>query len=144
MSVNTQIGTVVDEVCPVYPDPGYREKQRQTIIELVKGIRNDDIDVVLLNAPTGSGKSINLYTAMKVVGESSFFTTPLNTLVDQIDNDEFIDDVITLKGRNNYDCIHPDDRGTPVDEAICNRQSGFDCDWRGECEYYGRKSSALG
>lgn len=124
--------------------PSFREKQKQSIMAVMKGIENDDVDVVKLNAPTGAGKSLILYTAVVATGGSGFITTPLNTLVDQMDTDEFMSDkVITLKGRNNYNCIHPEDKGTPVDEAICQRQSTFECDVKDKCPYYGRKARAL-
>lgn len=144
MSKNMNISNRVDDACPIHPEPGYREKQRKAIVEIVKGVMDPDVDVVLLNAPTGSGKSIDLHTTIRATGKSAFFTTPLNSLVDQLDNDGYIkDDIITLKGRNNYNCIHPEDEGTRVDEAICQRDSSFECDVKDQCPYYGRKAAAL-
>jgi Rad3-related DNA helicase len=148
-SAREKIGNAVDET---WPAPGYREHQRETIIDLIEQLYVDDKDVVLLSAPTGAGKSLLLYTATavvdEVVGRKSFSTTPLNTLIDQIDSDEFLDDVITIKGRSNYQCVHEQDRGTPVDQAICQRQDNFDCRYKqmphtsGGCSYYGRKMIA--
>jgi len=125
-------------------EPSFREKQKKAIVELAKGIEDPETDVVLLNAPTGAGKSLILNTAASVTAGSSFIATPLNTLVDQMDNDPMISpSILSIKGRNNYDCIHPEDRGTPVDEAVCQRDSSFDCEMKDECPYYGRKKAAL-
>lgn len=138
----------------VWPAPGFREHQQEAIVDILANLYVADKDVVLLSAPTGAGKSLILYAAMavvaKVANRNSFFTTPLNALIDQVDNDEFIaDDVITIKGKNNYNCVHRQDRGTPVDKAVCQRVSDFECEHKkqdpnmGGCPYYGRKYKAL-
>lgn len=155
-------------------EPSFRENQKDAVASVVKGFEDAGKDVMLLDAPTGSGKSLINYTIAKLVSDvqrghnsksqmmeiktagnqgsnipeplnsGAFITTPLNSLVDQIDSDEFIsNEVITLKGRNNYQCIHPEDSGTPVNEAICQRESDFDCDYKFSCPYYGRKYEAL-
>jgi len=144
-SYREQIGSAVDVV---WPAPGYREHQRETVVDVVEKLYIEDNDVCLLSAPTGAGKSLLIYAVAtivkEVVGRRAFTTTPLNTLIDQIGNDEFLDDVITVKGRNNYSCVHPQDAGAPVDEAICQRDSNFECDYKqqshrnGGCPYYGR------
>lgn len=136
--------SVESRVEEVFAAPGFREKQKATTIELVKGVEDPETDVVLLSAPTGAGKSLVIDAAARATPGSSFITTPLNALVDQLEEDEFISPhIIALKGRNNYDCIHPEDKGTSVDEAICQRDSDFECDMKGECEYYGRKRAGL-
>ena len=158
----------------IFPAPGFREYQKEAITHVVEAFENQGKDVVLLSAPTGFGKSIALHTAGRAyyeglreaktdggiktnmgqngggsnipesLGEGIFMTTPLNSLVDQYDNDGMINDhLISLKGRNNYECIHPEDKGTPVNEAICQRQDSFDCELKNSCPYYGRKYSAL-
>lgn len=131
----------------------YRENQREAITDILANLYIADKDVVSLSAPTGAGKSLILHAAMSVVYEvcdrHSFFTTPLNALIDQVDNDEFMkDDVVTLKGKNNYNCVHRQDRGTPVDKAVCQRVDDFECEHKeqhyenGGCPYYGRKNVA--
>jgi len=148
-SIREQIGNVVDDV---WAAPGYREHQRETVVDIVEKLYIEDCDVVLLQCPTGGGKSIVIDAVTGVVdavlGRKSFSTTPLNALVDQIEDDEFLDDVITVKGRNNYTCVHPQDRGTSVDSAICQRDDSFECEYKhrphtaGGCPYYGRKMVA--
>lgn len=123
--------------------PEFRKNQKEVIRSTVEAF-NEGKDVVCLSAPTGFGKSLVLESIAQITGPS-FYATPLNALVDQLDDDEFISDrVITIKGRNNYDCVHPEDMGTPVDEAICQRDSGFECEIKeDQCPYYSRKYRAL-
>jgi Rad3-related DNA helicase len=140
---------VEDVVESVWPAPSFRTHQKETIVEIVAGLFIDGYDGVALSAPTGAGKSLILYTVSKVLshirGEQTFYTTPLNTLIDQIEQDELLEDAVTLKGKNNYRCVHPMDRGASVDDAICQRMSGFDCQYKemypsnGGCPYYGQK-----
>jgi Rad3-related DNA helicase len=150
VSLDSCIGAAVDAV---WPAPEYREHQRQAVVDVLKGLYVADDDVVTLSAPTGAGKSLILHAVMSVIrneaDKDSFFSTPLNALIDQVDNDEFIaDEVVTLKGKNNYQCVHRQDRGAPVDKAVCQRVSDFDCEHKdvphtkGGCPYYGRKEVA--
>lgn len=132
--------------------PSYREQQREAVVDLLYGLYVDDTHVATLSAPTGAGKSLILYGTMAVIAETfsrkSFFTTPLNALIDQIQSDGFIDP-ITLKGKNNYNCVHHLDYGTSVDNAICQSSDDFECEHKdqhheqGGCPYYGRKNAAL-
>lgn len=150
VGIEACIGEAVDAV---WPAPGYRAHQKEAVVDILKNLYVDDRDVVTLSAPTGAGKSLILHAAMAVIANefdrNSFFTTPLNALIDQVDNDEFIEDeVLTLKGKNNYQCVHSQDRGAPVDKAVCQRVSDFDCEYKeqhheqGGCPYYGRKHAA--
>lgn len=144
-----KIGSALDKV---WNAPGYRKYQRETVIDIVEEFYLKGNDVVKLKAPTGSGKSL-LNDAVigvieEVTGSKAFSTTPLNTLVQQIEDDDLLDDSITLKGKNNYNCIHPEDSGTPVDQAICQTDTNFECAFKdrphdsGGCPYYGRKKKA--
>jgi len=155
-------------------EESFREYQKEAIAKVVMAMEEKDMDVVQLDAPTGAGKSLTLHTAARVyynsldrgeedvgmrmagsimgddggapeaIGEGIFFTTPLNSLVDQLANDEFIQPYsVALKGRNNYQCHHPEDSGAKVNEAICQRQQDFECEVKNSCSYYGRKYEAL-
>jgi len=143
---------IADAVEEVWPAPEFREHQKETIINVLKKFYQDDVEVVTLSAPTGSGKSLIIYTVGKAMSylnnDSTFSTTPLNTLIDQIEADEFLEDVTTIKGKNNYTCVNIADRGTPVDDAICQRKTDFSCELKdkypsnGGCPYYGKKHLA--
>jgi Rad3-related DNA helicase len=156
-----------------FPAPEFREYQKDATVEVVKGLEEGK-EVIQLSAPTGSGKSLILHTAAKAYKElydeqnpgggsgmmtnmmggdaepdvnwegDAFLTTPLNSLVDQLEDDEFIgDEILTLKGRNNYNCVHPEDAGTPVDKAVCQRDDGFECEIKdSKCPYYSLKAEA--
>jgi Rad3-related DNA helicase len=147
VGIDACIGAAVDEV---WPAPDYRENQREAVVDILHSLYVDDNDVTTLSAPTGAGKSLILHGVMATLHnefeKDAFFSTPLNALIDQVDNDEFIqDDVVTLKGKNNYQCVHRQDRGAPVDKAVCQRVSNFECEHKersheaGGCPYYGRK-----
>jgi len=144
------IGAAVDEI---WPAPEYRPHQREAVVEIIKELYVNDNSAVTLSAPTGAGKSLIIYAVVatidNVFNRDSFITTPLNSLIDQINADEFIgDDVLTIKGMSNYQCKHRMDRGASVDNAICQRVDDFDCQYKkqphtsGGCDYYGRKESA--
>ncbi len=133
----------------VWPAPSFRKYQKEATVEIVNALYREGYEGVSLSAPCGAGKSLILYGVSKTVAElrneKTFSTTPLNTLIDQIENDELLQDVVTLKGKNNYDCVHPLDRGKSVDDAICQREEGFNCEYKdkapanGGCPYYGKK-----
>ena len=63
----------------------FRANQEQVINQIVDYF-NQGVKTVILNAPTGSGKTIiNLFASKKMGG--SYYSTPLRVLVDQIRND---------------------------------------------------------
>jgi len=144
------IESVVEQV---WPAPEFREHQKETVVDVLDKLYIQDNDVVTLSAPTGAGKSLIIYAVGRAIsvmeGAKSFVTTPLNSLIDQIENDEFIERVTTIKGKNNYGCVHPRDKGTAVSDAICQREDDFSCEFKssfdtsGGCPYYGRKVRAM-
>jgi len=144
---------VVHAVEDTWAAPEFRENQKDAVIDILTNLYVADKDVVMLSAPTGAGKSLILHGVMRVLieihGKDAFFSTPLNSLIDQVKNDEFMgDDIVTLKGKNNYNCVHHQDKGTPVDKAICQRVDDLECEYKdmapedGGCPYYGRKNIA--
>lgn len=130
-----------------FPAPNPREKQKPATKEIMKALHSDK-DVVMLDAPPGIGKSIILATVAQALGGDKhvFYTTPLNTLVDQLDNDPHIGKFIkTMKGKSNYDCVSDyAPPGVKVDKAPCQKQDNFDCDIKNtKCEYYARRNRAI-
>lgn len=126
-----------------FPAPGFRAYQREAIEKTLEAFLIDDKDVVELQAPTGFGKSITLYTIAKAMDGDAFYATPLKSLQDQLVGDEFIgNDVVEIKGRSNYQCALPDADST-VDVAKCQRDSSFECDIKDRCPYYVQKAKAM-
>lgn len=143
---------IINYVEQVWPAPEFRKHQKETVVDILEKLYIDGNSTVTLSAPTGAGKSLIIYAVSRVISVAkdaqSFVTTPLNSLIDQIDNDEFITEMTTIKGKNNYKCVHPRDKGTPVNNAVCQRESDFECEYKddfdtnGGCTYYGRKVRA--
>lgn len=120
-----------------FPAPEPREKQKPVVRAALEGLLELDKDVIVLDAPPGFGKSITLYTILEMLDGKSYYTTPLKSLQDQLDEDRFIgDDVSIIKGRTNYPCILDDaDEGETYDVAKCQRDSDFECPKKSECPY---------
>lgn len=84
-------------------NPSYRQGQEMALKKVAKAFE-DGYKYVVLNAPTGSGKSA-INTALARCFPKSIYTTPQNSLIDQITEDDVISDYHNaIKGRNNYPC----------------------------------------
>lgn len=118
----------------------YREDQLRAVAKIRKGF--DSVDNLILNGPTGCGKSgISYLTHLKHTEDFPNYRTTIlcNQKILQDQYADFLDDqkgVMVLKGKNNYLCA-ADDK-TPVDEAPCSL--GVKCNLQSECEYFVRKS----
>lgn len=127
-----------------FPAPDPREKQKPAVKETIKAF-HDDKHVVQIDAPPGLGKSVILATIARAMDGEVFYATPLNTLVDQLENDDFVGKwIMTMKGQSHYECINDyAPPGVMVDKAPCQKQSNFDCEIKDECKYYGRRQKAM-
>jgi len=88
------------------PFPAFRVGQREGIIEALEASK--DHNAIVLNAPTGSGKSLMLSIIAKAkIAEGDWtraiYTTPQVSLVDQLRNDRHLN-ITTLAGKTNYPC----------------------------------------
>ena len=85
-----------------------RDKQPEIVNDILESFRKGT-KVVVLNAPTGVGKSIINMMVTKEMG-SGYTTTPLRTLVDQYRDSvlRFDEDELgwVVMGRGAYECIH--------------------------------------
>ncbi|MHC1599219.1 MAG: helicase C-terminal domain-containing protein [Candidatus Methanospirareceae archaeon] len=94
---------------------------------------------VLLDAPTGVGKSlINMTIAMNMEG-SSFVTLPQKVLQAQYVR-EFPGLCTEIKGRGNYDCRMIN---ASCADGQCKRKGKFRCKESAMCEYWMQKELAL-
>ncbi len=77
-------------------------------------------NAVLLQAPTGTGKTALGYTFLKThceSGENGFYVCPNKTLVDQVV--KLYPEVMAMYGRNEYDCLYYSDP-YKADEIPCS------------------------
>ncbi len=80
--------------------------------------------VVVLESPTGAGKSFNCMTFARAVRASSgktHFLTIQKALQGQYAHDFPAPEVEVLKGRANYACTHPDSGGADAANGVCKR-----------------------
>lgn len=95
--------SAIDTNFPIRVDgkPSYREGQREAI-EFILNSFNNGKRVVVLEGPTGSGKSAVGMTVAECV-DTSYYLTSTKILQDQLVA-EFGNAVVELKGRNAYPC----------------------------------------
>lgn len=100
----------IDNHFPIRVDDkaSYREGQRKAI-EFALNAFNEGKRVVLIEGPTGSGKSAIGMTLADMV-HKSYYLTATKILQDQL-VDEFGDQIVELKGRNAYPCTFYDRYG---------------------------------
>ena len=119
-----------------FPAPSYRGNQKSAL-EDIRAAFEGGTDVVLVRAPTGSGKSLlarAIAGCARTAGEAApeqvcdaYYTTPQVSQLDDVAGDSLLEDLCVIRGKNNYDCILPGETDTPVDQAPCVREREFDC-----------------
>ena len=140
-----------DRIRPSFPAPTFRGNQAAAL-DAVRDAFAAGNDVVLVRAPTGSGKSL---LARAVAGAArtpdeadpadatgAYYTTPQVSQLDDVAEDDLLDDLNVIRGKGNYTCILPDETTTPVDRAPCARESGYDCSVKHRCPYYADRAIA--
>ena len=128
-----------------FPAESPRTNQKPVVKEALKGFLDEEKDVVMIDAPPGFGKSITIYTLLRMLNGDAYYATPLKSLQEQLVEDGFIGDNMTeIMGRSNYSCVLPEaDPGTTVDVGKCQKDSDFDCPVKSECPYYHQKGLAI-
>jgi Rad3-related DNA helicase len=110
------------------PQNSWRPNQRDVIEEII----NADEQAILLEAPTGFGKSLVAAALARIVRGRTIILTQTNQLQDQ-----YLRDFPFMRksvGKDHFACILPDAAGMPVSEAPC--QSGWKCHLKAECPYF--------
>ena len=140
-------GRIYDE----FPAPSYRGAQEQALAD-IRDAFDAGNDVVLVRAPTGSGKSLlarAIAGCARTAGEAdapdpidAYYTTPQVSQLDDVASDPLMADLDVIRGKNNYDCILPGETDTPVDQAPCAREREFDCQVQHRCPYFSDRSIA--
>lgn len=91
--------SLIDEYFPL---DNFRDGQRECIEFILNAFANGK-KYVIVEAPTGSGKSVIGYTVSKFF-DSAYYITIQKNLQSQIINDFGSDNFVDLKGRNAYPC----------------------------------------
>lgn len=150
----------VSRIDEFFPMPTYRDGQKGAIKTVLKAF-NDGKKVVLIEAPTGSGKSVIGYTVANFF-RYSYWLTIQKILQDQIIRDfgeggRFVkkSEVIDMKGRNTYPCNYWDrsiqiakgnftyDAWEPKKKEVFNKfRYGVDCD-AGYCKRNNRSKDSF-
>lgn len=118
--------------------PSFREHQLESAQQVIASEK----PLFLLEAPTGSGKSLVAFTVHKLMGESrTVYLVSTKQLQDQLENDFHVP---VLKGRNNYPCLHFPSLFPDVTSEICKEYLGDgECEFELDCPYLHQKRTAL-
>ncbi|PGF15882.1 helicase [Natrinema sp. CBA1119] len=134
-----------------FPAPSYRGTQQQALRDVRDAFAAGN-DVVLVRAPTGSGKSL---LARAIAGcaqradegdpsdaTGAYYTTPQVSQLDDVAADDLLADLNVIRGKSNYSCILPNERNTPVNQAPCVRERSYDCSVKHRCPYFSDRAIA--
>jgi len=120
-----------------FPHPSFRDNQGFLLDKLDKAIRSSNIRFVLVEAPTGFGKTAVAGAAGAFHGPS-YYLTEQKIHQDQMTT-EFPEDAVLAKGRDNYHCGKNRDDCGDFTESHCFRKpsSGNDGAFAGESDSRG-------
>lgn len=128
-----------NEVLKAFPANTFRKYQKETVLKIANAF-NSGVKCVLLDAPTGSGKSYINATFCRLM--QSFYCTPQLTLIDQLKADKNLNGVfVDIKGKQNYVCYHDEQRTCNI--GLCKQYKDFKCDKSKVCPYWIQKLKAL-
>jgi Rad3-related DNA helicase len=129
-----------EHVLSLFPAKSFRKYQKETLEKIVDELQTG-VKCVLLDAPTGFGKS-PLNIAFCRTSDNAFYITPQLTLIDQIQRDKLVGQYVTeIKGRQNYLCKY--DPAATADIGLCKRLKDFSCQKVDVCPYWIQKLKAL-
>ncbi len=141
----------VTRIAEEFPAPSFRGAQERALRD-VRSAFEDGNRVVLVRAPTGSGKSLlarSIAGCARQNGEGApsrptgaYYTTPQVSQLDDVAGEELLEDLSVIRGKSNYTCILPGDTSTPVNRAPCARERGFDCPIKHRCPYFSDRTIA--
>ncbi|MFC4540949.1 helicase C-terminal domain-containing protein [Halosolutus amylolyticus] len=140
-----------DRIFEAFPAPSYRGAQEQALRDIRDAFAAGN-DVVLVRAPTGSGKSLlarAIAGCARTIDEAdpseasgAYYTTPQVSQLDDVAADDLLADLNVIRGKSNYTCILPNERNTPVNQAPCVRERGYDCSVKHRCPYFSDRAIA--
>ncbi|GAB3032711.1 ATP-dependent DNA helicase [Natronobiforma cellulositropha] len=140
-----------ERIFEAFPAPSYRGAQEKALGDIRDAFAAGN-DVVLVRAPTGSGKSL---LARAIAGcarraddaepsqpVDAYYTTPQVSQLDDVAGDSLLADLSIIRGKSNYTCILPGELDTPVNQAPCVRERGYDCAVKHRCPYFSDRAIA--
>ncbi|TYT64024.1 helicase C-terminal domain-containing protein [Natrialba swarupiae] len=140
-----------ERIFEAFPAPTYRGNQEQALRDIRDAFAAGN-DVVLVRAPTGSGKSLlaravagcarTVEEAEPSEASGAYYTTPQVSQLDDVASDDLLSDLNVIRGKSNYSCILPEERNTPVNQAPCVRERGYDCSVKHRCPYFSDRAIA--
>jgi Rad3-related DNA helicase len=132
------VESVVEEL---FPFPSFRGKQHKVIEAIIKAFYDEGYQNVVLDAPTGTGKSPILTTVLRYA-DSGYYTTPLKSLSQQLENDEELNKYIErLKARRDYSCKIT---GENCEECSIYQSKDQSCSKQGQnCTYWARLNTVM-
>ena len=104
----------------------FRPYQKDVVEQTLQAI-DDGTETIILNAPTGFGKSLVAYCIAKSLAmeeEKSYIYTKTTFLQDQYLRD--FKDLKTAMGRSNFDCLMSE-AGFKCDVGVCKQRKGYSC-----------------
>lgn len=141
---------IIEQVESDFPFDGFREYQQEILHEAARALyENPDINTVVIDAPTGIGKSAINMTIGKQAKGGAFYTTPQKKLRNQLqDDDDLLDMHAALRSRRDYSCdsvpsrLADENRSYDCDSCPVNVRGDVSCREMG-CAYWQAKESAM-
>lgn len=127
----------MSDVLQFFPHTTFRPFQKETIVEIKDFLESEEIENVVLESPTGSGKSA-IAICLGLYFKSAFLLTSQKILQDQYTKDYSSNRVCVLKGRNNYPCKFIE--GFTCEDSYCSTK---ECPVKPECYYEIAKLKAV-
>jgi len=144
MQISEDLKILIRKCFPFDPEDPRSETQLE-IVEKIMGAFLDGTTDVILQGPTGSGKSGVIITVYRVLAalnmiRSGFITTPQKTLQNQYACDSALNDYFTVvKGRSAYRCAKSGQKHNHICSSLSKKPRAklrAACKDAGICEYY--------
>lgn len=115
--------------------------QIDLIREIVYYLYQEDYDNVIIDAPTGVGKSVVNVTVADMIEGDGFYVTPQKKLREQLQADDVLSDYYeALRGREDYVCGVS---GKDCSSCPINQEADSSCMNYDECTYWEAKEDAM-
>ena len=130
----------IESIDDLFPFDSYRPKQRETMMAAMEKLFLDDYDNLIIDAPTGVGKSA-INVALARSQESAYYVTPQKSLREQLLADSVLSKHYNgLKGRRDYTCGVT---GNNCKECKINQDPELSCRDYNQCNYWSAKEKAM-